>query len=202
LIGMSIPAFTASVKAEQARRGSREAYARLERRGGWQTTVTDELAAFLAERDSAYFATATAEGQPYVQHRGGARGFLRVLDDRTLGFADFAGNRQYLSIGNLAENDRAFLFLMDYANRQRIKIWGRARIVEHDPELLARLAMPGSRGKVERAIVFAIEAWDANCPQHIPVKLDATEVHAALREATERIAQLEAENAELRRRLP
>jgi uncharacterized protein len=122
--------FTASVKAVQERRGSRKAYRRMEERGGWETRVTPELAAFLAERDSAYLATATSAGQPYIQHRGGPKGFIRVLDDKTLGFADFIGNRQYITTGNLAENDRAFLFLMDYAHRQRIKIWGKARVVE------------------------------------------------------------------------
>ena len=133
-------AFTAAVKALQSRRGSRAAYARLEERGGWSATITEDLAAFIADRDSFYLATANAAGQPYIQHRGGPRGFLRVLDDRTLGFADFRGNRQYITAGNLAENDRAFIFLMDYENRQRIKMWGRARVVDDDTALLARLA--------------------------------------------------------------
>jgi len=190
-------AFTRSVKALQERRGSRTAYARLEARGGWQTKVTPDLAAFVAGRDSFYLATASAGGQPYVQHRGGPPGFLHVLDERTLAFADYSGNRQYITAGNLAENPRAFIFLMDYATRTRIKLWGRARAVEDDASLLARLAPPGGKPAVERAIVFEITAWDANCPQHIPVKHDEREV-APLRA---RIAALEQENAALRRAL-
>lgn len=177
-------AFTASVKAVQARRGSRTAYERVEQRGGWQTSVTPELAAFLAERNSFYLATANAEGQPYVQHRGGPPGFLRVLGEHTLAFADFRGNRQYITLGNLAENDRAFVFVMDYARRRRIKLWGRARVVEDDPALLERLADPAYDGQPEQAIVFEIEAWDTNCPQHIPQRFEAAQVEAALRERT------------------
>ena len=187
-------AFTASVKALQARRGSRAAYARLEARGGWQSTVTPELAAFIAERDSFYLATASAGGQPYIQHRGGPKGFLRLLEARTLAFADYAGNRQYITAGNLAENPRAFIFLMDYATRTRIKLWGSARAVEDDPSLIARLAPAGGKPRVERAIVFEIAAWDANCPQHIPVKHDEEAV-ASLRA---RVEALERENARLR----
>jgi predicted pyridoxine 5'-phosphate oxidase superfamily flavin-nucleotide-binding protein len=193
-------AFTASVKAVQARKGSREAYARLEQRGGWESVVTPELAGFLAERDSFYLATANAEGQPYVQHRGGPPGFLRVLDERTLAFADFRGNRQYITIGNLADNDRAFLFLMDYAQRKRIKIWGRARVVEDDPSLLERLADRAYPGLPERAIVFTIEAWDTNCPQHIPQRFDAADVSRAMARLEARIAELEHENRALRER--
>jgi len=188
-------AFTPSVKAEQQRLGSRDAYARLEARGGWQTTVTPELAAFVAGRDSFYFATASADGQPYIQHRGGPKGFLQALDERTLAFADYSGNRQYITAGNLAENPRAFLFLMDYATRTRIKLWGTARAVEDDPALLARLAPAGGKVRVERAIVFELAAWDANCPQHIPRKHDDEAVEAL----RERIAALERENAALRR---
>jgi predicted pyridoxine 5'-phosphate oxidase superfamily flavin-nucleotide-binding protein len=194
-------AFSASVKAIQARKGSREAYAKVEERGGWQTRVTPELAAFLAERDSFYLATASAAGHPYIQHRGGPRGFLRVLDERTLAFADFRGNRQYISQGNLAENQRAFIFLMDYAQRRRIKLWGRARVVEDDPALLARLADPEYNGKPEQAIVFELEAWDINCPQHIRRRFDSDQVKAAVAELEARIAELERENAALRERL-
>jgi len=193
-------AFTPSVKAIQERKGSRAAYARLEERGGFEDRVTPELAAFVAERDSFYLATANAQGQPYVQHRGGPRGFLRVLDERTLAFADFRGNRQYISQGNLAENDRAFLFLMDYARRRRIKIWGRARVVEDDPALLERLADPAYEGRPEQAIVFEIEAWNANCPQHIPQRFDAAQVATAVAALQARIAELEQENAALRER--
>lgn len=187
-------AFTPSVKAQQERRGSRSAYRRMEEGEGWETTVTPELAAFLAERDSFYLATATAEGQPYIQHRGGPPGFLRPVNEQTLGFADFAGNRQYVSLGNLAENDRAFLFLMDYASRRRIKIWGRARVVEDDPELLAALVPAGVKARAERAILFTVTAWDVNCPQHIPQKIDARDVAPLVA----RIRELEAEVAALR----
>ena len=169
-------AFTASVKAIQERRGSREALARAEARGGFETRITEELARFVAERDSAYLATASAAGRPYVQHRGGPKGFVRVLDEHTLGWADFRGNRQYVSTGNLAENDQALLFLMDYARGQRVKIWGRARVVEDDPALVERLMPQGYRAKPEQAVLFTVEAWDVNCPQHIPRKLDAAEV--------------------------
>jgi predicted pyridoxine 5'-phosphate oxidase superfamily flavin-nucleotide-binding protein len=192
-------AFTDSVKEIQTRKGSRAPYAKLEQRGGWKDRVTPELAAFLAERDSFYLATANALGQPYVQHRGGPRGFLRVLDERTLAFADFRGNRQYISQGNLAENERALLFLMDYARRRRIKIWGRARVVEDDPALLERLADPVYEGRPEQAIVFQIEAWDVNCPQHIPQRFDAEQVTSTVAALQARIAELERENARLRR---
>ncbi len=193
-------AFIAAVKAVQERKGSRRAYRRMEEKGGWQTKVTPELAAFLAARDSAYLATASRDGQPYVQHRGGPKGFIRVLDEGTLGFTDYAGNRQYITAGNLAENDRAFLFLMDYAHRRRIKIWGRAKVVENDPELIARLMPEGYPARPEQAILFTIAAWDVNCPQHIPQKLDAADVAATIERLQRRIGELEAENARLRER--
>jgi len=191
-------AFTPAVKAVQECRGSRKSYRRMEERDGWQTKITPDLAAFLAERDSAYLATANAAGQPYVQHRGGPKGFIRVLDEKTLGFADYVGNRQYISIGNLTENDRAFLFLMGYAHRRRVKIWGRARVVADDPQLLARLMQGGYNARPEQAILFTVEAWDVNCPQHIPRKFDATDVAAAVEKLKQRISELEAENARLR----
>jgi len=191
-------AFTASVKAIQSRLGSRATYEKLEEQGGWETLVTANLAAFIAQRDSAYLATANLEGQPYIQHRGGPKGFIRVLDEHTLGFADFAGNRQYITLGNLADNPRAFLFLMDYAARRRVKIWGRARVLEDDAALLARLMPSGYRARGERAIVFEVDAWDTNCRQHIPQKLDAPEVEAALKKAQSQIEELQAENARLR----
>ena len=191
-------AFSPSVKTIQARKGSRAGYAKLEARGGWDERVTPELAAFVAERDSFYLGTASADGQPYIQHRGGTRGFLRVLDEHTLAFADYRGNRQYISQGNLAENDRAFIFLMDYANRRRLKIWGRARVVEDDPALLASLAEGTGDAKPEQAIVFTIEAWDRNCPQHIPQLLSADDVHAVVEALRARVAALEAENRALR----
>ena len=160
--------FSAAVRAEQARRGSRESNARREAAGGFARELSADVIAFIAERNSAYLATASADGQPYVQHRGGPSGFLRVLDKRTVAFADFAGSRQYISIGNLAENERVFLFLMDYAAARRLKLWGRARVVTDDPDLFVRLATPGYRARIEQAIVFTVLAWDWNCSQHIP----------------------------------
>lgn len=191
-------AFTAAVKTIQERRGSRRAYRRLEEKGGWRTTVTPELAQFIAERDSLYFATCNGEGQPYIQHRGGPKGFLRVIDERTLGFADYRGNRQYITTCNLAENDRAFLFLPDYAQRQRIKIWGRARVVDDDAALIARLMPQGYRADAEQAVLFTIAAWDANCPQHIPQKFDDADMDATVAPLYARIAALEAEIVRLR----
>ena len=169
-------AFTTSVKSVQERRGSRAAYARLEAKGGWAKTIDAKLADFIASMRSFYLATASKDGQPYVQHRGGPPGFLRVIDERTLAFADFSGNRQYITTGNLAENPRALIFLMDYQHRQRVKIWGIARVIEDDPELVARLFPEAYRARAEAAIVFTVEAWDANCPQHIPQMLFAEEV--------------------------
>ena len=191
-------AFTPAVKAIQVRKGSRSAYARMEQGRGWHTTVTPDLQAWLQHLNSFYLATANAQGQPYIQHRGGPAGFLKVLDAHTLAFADFTGNRQYISAGNLAENPQAFLFTMDYARRRRIKLWGRARVVENDPELLQRLADPDYEGMPEQAVVFALEAWDVNCPQHIPQKFDAADVERALRARDERIAALEQELARYR----
>ena len=191
-------AFTPAVKAFQERLGSRAGYARMEEKGGWRDRITEDLAAFLGQRDSFYLATATAEGQPYIQHRGGPAGFLKPLDDKTLGFADFSGNRQYITAGNLAENDKAYIFLMDYPNRRRIKIWGRARIVEDDPELFERLTEPGYKGNVERAILFTLDAWDVNCPQHITPRHSDDEILALVVPLKSRIAELEAEVAALR----
>jgi predicted pyridoxine 5'-phosphate oxidase superfamily flavin-nucleotide-binding protein len=191
-------AFTPKVKEIQARRGSRRQYARMEEARGWRTTVTEDLATYIAERDSFYLATANAAGQPYIQHRGGPKGFLKVIDEHTLAFADFRGNRQYITTGNLAENDKAYLFLMDYTHRRRVKIWGRARVVEDDPALLQSLAVPGYEGKPEQAILFTIEAWDTNCPQHIPQMFAATDVAAAIERLQGRITELEAEVAKLR----
>jgi uncharacterized protein len=186
-------AFTPAVKAIQEEKGSRRGYARMERGDGWETTVTPELAEFLVDLDMFYLATATADGQPYVQHRGGPPGFLKVLDEHTLALADFGGNRQYLTVGNLSENPKAFLFLMDYANRRRVKVWGTARVVEDDPGLLARLADPAYPGKVERAIVFTVAAWDVNCPQHIHRRFSERQIAPVVEELRTRIAELEAE---------
>jgi predicted pyridoxine 5'-phosphate oxidase superfamily flavin-nucleotide-binding protein len=193
-------AFTAAVKAEQERRGSRAAYARLEEKGGWATTVTEDLQAFIADLRSFYLATASKDGQPYIQHRGGPKGFLRVLDARTLAFADFAGNRQYITTGNLAENPHAFIFLMDYANRRRVKIWGTSRIVADDEALKARLTPEGYRARVEQVVLFTVSAWDTNCPQHIPQMFHADDVADAVGALQSRIGALEQENAALRAR--
>jgi hypothetical protein len=185
-------AFTESVKAEQTRKGSRKAYERMENGAGWSTEVTPELRAFLGEQQSFFLATANAEGQPSIQHRGGPKGFLRVIDDKTLGFADVRGNRQYISTGNLAENPKVHIFLIDYAHQQRIKIWGEAKVVEDDPALLARLMPAGYDARPERAFIITITAWDTNCPQHIPQLIAAADVAAALAERDRRIADLEA----------
>ncbi|RUX20505.1 pyridoxamine 5'-phosphate oxidase [Mesorhizobium sp. M2A.F.Ca.ET.042.01.1.1] len=191
-------AFTPTVKAIQSRKGSRDSYARVEQRGGWRATITPDLAAFIEAQTSVFLATANADGQPYVQHRGGPAGFLKVLDEHTIGFADFAGNRQFITQGNLQDNDQAFLFLIDYMLRQRIKVWGRARVVENDPELTAKLMPTDYKAKPEQAILFTVTAWDANCPQHIPQRFEAADVAAALAERDRRIAGLEQEIARLR----
>ena len=191
-------AFTPAVKAVQERKGSRKGYARMEEKGGWQSTITDDLAHFIGERDSFYLGTASADGQPYIQHRGGPKGFLKVVDERTLAFADFKGNRQYITAGNLTENDKAYIFLMDYANRRRIKIWGRARVVVDDPELLERLADAGYEAVPEQAVVFEVEAWDVNCPQHITPRYTEREVASIVAPLQARIGELEAQVAALR----
>ena len=191
-------AFTPTVKAVQTRRGSRRAYARMEEKGSWQTRITPELAEFIAAQTSIFIATANKEGQPYIQHRGGPPGFLRVLDDRTIGFADFTGNRQYITQGNLADNPKAHLFLIDYAQRRRVKIWGEARVVEGGAELMAMLMPEGYKARAEQAILFTASTWDANCPQHIPQRFDAADVAAALAERDKRIEALEAELNRLR----
>ncbi len=185
-------AFTPAVKAIQTRKGSRTGYSRMEQRGSWETQITPELQDFIAAQTSIYLATANADGQPYIQHRGGPAGFLHVLDAHTLAFADYTGNKQYISAGNLSENPKAQLFLMDYERRQRVKIWGEARVVEGDAALLSRLASAGYDAKAEQAIVFTVTAWDANCPQHIPVRLDAAHVQSALDQRDRRIQALEA----------
>jgi hypothetical protein len=191
-------AFTDSVKAVQTRQGSRAAYARMEAGAGWETEVTDELAGFLADQTSVFLATANADGQPYIQHRGGPKGFLQVVDRHTIGFADYRGNRQFISLGNLADNAKVHLFLIDYAHRRRVKIWGEARVVDDDPALVARLMPAGYDARPERAILIRITAWDANCPQHIPQKLQAEDVAKALATRDAKIAALESEIARLR----
>ena len=191
-------AFTPAVKAVQARKGSRHAYAHVEENGGWRTEVDENLTAFLAHANSFYLATVNAEGQPYIQHRGGPRGFVKVLDKNTLAFADYSGNRQYITQGNLSENPKAHMFLMDYMHRRRIKIWGEARVVEDDPALTRSLMPQGYKARPEQVILFRIEAWDTNCNQHIPQKFDGPDVAQALAVREGRIAELEAELAALK----
>jgi len=193
-------AFTPTVKAIQSRKGSRHAYEGVEAAGGWRARITPRLAAFVATQTSAFLATANGEGQPYVQHRGGPPGFLRVLDEKTIAFADYVGNRQYITQGNLAENSKAHLLLVDHRDGRRIKIWGEARVVEDDAELVARLMPEGYEARPEQAIVLSVSAWDVNCPQHIPRMLPVAEVATALAERDRRIAALEAELADLRAR--
>ena len=194
-------AFTPAVKAAQASRGSRAAYARMEARGGFRTGVTPELVAFLALVDTAFLGTASAAGQPYVQHRGGPKGFIRKVDATTVGFIDFAGNRQYVSTGNLSENPRAFLFLMDYATRRRMKLWGTAALVDAADPRAAGLQPDGYDAEPEQALLFTISAWDVNCPQHIPQKVDAQEVAATIRGLQEKLERCELDNGALRRQL-
>lgn len=195
-------AFTPTVKALQTRKGSRDAYGRMEERGSWKTRITSDLAEFIAVQTSIFLATANSEGQPYIQHRGGPPGFLQVLDDKTIAFADFVGNRQFITQGNLLDNPKAHLFLIDYARRQRIKIWGEARVVEGDPKLTATLMPDAYKARAERAILFTVSAWDANCPQHIPQRFEAADVAAALADRDRRIEALEAELQQLRKVLP
>ncbi len=188
-------AFTPAVKRLQEEYGSRDGYAKMESRGGWSDTVTGDLARFIAARDSFYLATANGAGQPYIQHRGGPPGFLKVVDGHTLAFADFRGNRQFITAGNLSENEQAYIFLMDYANRRRIKIWGRARVVDDDPALLARLVDKDYDAVPARAVVFEITAWDVNCPQHITPRFTEAEVADLTVPLKSRIAELEAQLA-------
>lgn len=188
-------AFSPAVKAVQALRGSRSAYARMEEAGGFRTVIDDELRDFIESMDSVFLATASAEGQPYVQHRGGPAGFLKVLDERTIAFADFKGNRQYITQGNLSENPKAQLFLMDYATRSRIKMWGTARVIDGEQALVDSLMPGGYRAKADQAIVFTVAAWDGNCSQHIPQRLDARMVRQAIEQRDSRIVELEAELA-------
>jgi uncharacterized protein len=169
-------AFTDAVKKIQKQKGSRNIYANMEQRGSWQYTVTKQLRGFIAERDSFYMATVSSEGQPYIQHRGGPKGFLKVIDDRTLGFADFTGNRQYISYGNLEDNNKVCLFFMDYPNRTRIKLWGTSEVNENDTALIEQLSVSDYKGQVERSFVIHVEAWDRNCPQHIVPRYTKQEI--------------------------
>ncbi len=189
--------FSPAVKAVQAARGSRESYAKMAARGAFRTEINDDLIERLAAADSFYLATASADGQPYIQHRGGPPGFIRVLDKHRIAFADYRGNKQYISTGNLSENDRAQIFVMDYVNQRRVKIWGRATTTE-DPAIIAQLMPEGYRAQGEQAIVFTVDVWDLNCPQHIPIKLPLADVAPVVSELRTRVAELEAELARLR----
>jgi len=184
--------FTPAVKAVQSRKGSRRGYAHMETTSGWQSDITPDLAAFISAQTSIFLGTASADGQPYIQHRGGPAGFLHVLDARTIAFVDFTGNRQYISQGNLAENPKAHLFLIDYAHAQRIKIWGTARVVEGDADMMTKLMPEGYRARPEQVILFTVASWDANCPQHIPQRFEAADVAAAIETRDKRIIELEA----------
>jgi hypothetical protein len=189
--------FPPAAQRAQAERGSARAYAR-QKDEGFPDRVTPDLAAFIAEQDTAFLGTASAEGAPYIQHRGGPKGFIKVMDEKTLGFADYRGNRQYITLGNLSENDRAFLFLIDFSRRQRIKLWGRARVVENDDALVQKLFDNGYKARPERVILFTVEAWNANCSQHITARLSESEIGQLFGTVQEQISALQAENARLR----
>ncbi len=193
-------AFTSAVKAIQSEKGSRQSYAKVEQHG-WKTTVTPDLKSFLSELDMFYLGTANSAGQPYIQYRGGAPGFLKVIDEKTLGFADFGGNRQYISVGNLSENSRAFIFLMDYVHGRRIKLWGNARVVEGDGVLEEKLRDSDYPGKIERVILFEIEAWDINCPQHIHKRFPQKAVAPVIEQFQKRVQELESTIADLESKL-
>jgi predicted pyridoxine 5'-phosphate oxidase superfamily flavin-nucleotide-binding protein len=187
--------FSDAVKAEQARLGSRKAYDGRD----FQSEITDDLREFLAAIDTFFLATASADGRPYVQHRGGPPGFLKTIGTHTLAFADFAGNRQYITLGHLKENDRAHIFIPHFATQQRVKLWGRARVIEGDVELMERLVDPAYKaGRPQRAIVFTIEAWDSNCRQHITPRYSEAEIAPAVDQLAKRIKELEEEIARLR----
>lgn len=186
--------FSPAVKAEQARLGSRAMFEGRE----WKTEITDDLRQFLGVIDTFFFATASVDGRPYIQHRGGPPGFLKVIGSRTLAFADFAGNRQYITLGHLKENDRAHIFILHFATQQRVKLWGRARVVENDLELMERLVDPAYRARPQRAVVFTLEAWDVNCTQHIVPRYSEGEIAPGINKLVARIEALEAEVARLR----
>ena len=191
-------AFTDTVKNLQRRKGSRDSYAQMAERGAWEGRLTPEVAAFIEDQNSAYLGTVSADGQPYIQHRGGPRGFLNVRDGETIAFADFRGNRQYISQGNLQDNPRAFLFLMDYRLPRRLKLWGEAKVIEGDAALEDALMPIGYRAKPEQVIEFKVRLWDFNCRQHLPRLVDADEADLALAQRDRRIEALEATIERLR----
>jgi len=186
--------FSAAVKAEQERLGSRTQFQDRE----WATEITDNLRQFLDAIDTFFLATASADGRPYMQHRGGPPGFLKPIGPTTLAFADFAGNRQYITLGHLKENDRAHIFIPHFATQQRLKLWGRARVVEGDIALMERLVDPAYKAKPQRAIVFELEAWDVNCRQHITARYSEAEMAPAVNKLVARIKELEEEVARLK----
>jgi predicted pyridoxine 5'-phosphate oxidase superfamily flavin-nucleotide-binding protein len=186
--------FSPAVKAEQTRLGSRAQFDGRE----FKSEITDDLRQFLAVIDTFFFATASADGRPYVQHRGGPPGFLKPIGTHMLAFADFAGNRQYITLGHLKENDRAHIFIPHFATQQRVKLWGRARVVEGDLALMERLVDPAYKAKPERAVVFTLEAWDANCRQHIVPRYSEAEIAPAIDRLAQRIRELEEEVARLK----
>ena len=190
--------FSDAVKAEQARLGSRPMFEGRE----WKTEITDDLRQFLDAIDTFFFATASADGRPYIQHRGGPPGFLKTIGAHTLAFADFAGNRQYVTLGHLKENDRAHIFILHFATQQRVKLWGRARVVEGDVELMERLVDPAYRARPQRAIVFTLEAWDVNCTQHIVPRYSEAEIAPGINKLVARIKELEEEVAQLKGSVP
>ncbi|MGQ0584402.1 MAG: pyridoxamine 5'-phosphate oxidase family protein [Reyranella sp.] len=186
--------FSPAVKAEQARLGSRASFEDRD----WKTEITDDLRQFLAAIDTFFLATASADGRPYIQHRGGPAGFLKPIGSHMLAFADFAGNRQYITLGHLKENDRAHIFIPHFATQQRLKLWGRARVIEGDLALMERLVDPSYKAKPQRAIAFSIEAWDINCRQHIVARYSEAEIAPAMSQLTQRIKELEEEVARLK----
>jgi uncharacterized protein len=192
-------AFTPAVKTIQEQKGSRKSYAHMEQSRGWQTKITPDLAEFIADQDMFYLGSASATAQPYIQHRGGPPGFLKILDDQTLAFADFAGNKQYLTLGNLSENPKAFIFLIDYAAARRVKLWGTAKVIENDAPLLKKLADPTYPAHPERAIIFHLEAWDMNCPQHIHLRFSQRQIGPVIEELQNRVRELEAELVKARK---
>lgn len=190
--------FSDAVKAEQARLGSRPMFEGRD----WKTEITDDLRQFLGVIDTFFFATASADGRPYIQHRGGPPGFLKTIGTHTLAFADFAGNRQYITLGHLKENDRAHIFILHFATQQRVKLWGRARVIENDTELMERLVDPAYKARPQRAIVFTLEAWDVNCTQHIVPRYSEAEIAPGINKLVARIKELEEEIAQLKGSAP
>lgn len=195
-------AFSPAVKAIQTRKGSRRLYERVEKHGSWPSAITPDLKAFIEEQRSVFLATANKDGQPTIQHRGGPPGFLRVLDETTLAFVDYVGNRQYITLGNLSENPKACLLLVDYSHGRRVKLWGTARAVENDDAMIGSLMPEGYKARPEQVITFAVSAWDYNCPQHIPRRFEASELATLLSERERKIAALELQIEELRLQIP